>query len=284
MSENQARKFLAEAEDKEHHKGWFGGNKLDEAYDLYQQAANSFKLAKCWKEAGEAFESAAKVALKLNEQNDAATQFVNAAKAFKKDYPMEAINCLKLAVDILTQRGRFHSAATHQKEIAQLYEVDLANISEAMSAYELAADWYGSEDSKAIANSCSLKVAEFAAQLEQYEKAISIFEQVASDSLANQLAKWSVKDYFFKAGLCHLCVGDPVSAARALDKYDSMDSSFSQTRESKLLRALHESINQEDIEAFTDLVYEFDQLTKLDNWKTSLLLRVKKSIGDDSLT
>jgi len=284
MSENQARKFLAEAEGKETHKGWFGGNKLDEAYDLYQQAGNSFKLAKCWKEAGEAFERAAKVALKLNEQNDAATQFVNAAKSFKKDYPTEAINCLKLAVDILTQRGRFHSAATHQKEIAQLYEIELANIAEAMSAYELAADWYGSEDSKAIANSCNLKVAEFAGQLEQYEKAISIFEQVASDSLANQLAKWSVKDYFFKSGLCHLCVGDPISGARAFDKYDSMDPSFPQTRESKLLRSLLDAINQEDIEAFTDLVYEFDQLTKLDNWKTSLLLRIKKSIGDDSLT
>ncbi|KAJ9087793.1 vesicular-fusion protein S17 [Entomophthora muscae] len=284
MSENQARKYLAEAQAKETHKGWFGGNKLDEAFDLYQQAGNSFKLAKCWKDAGEAFESAAKVAIKLGEQNDAATQFINASKAFKKDYPQEAINCLKLAVDILTQRGRFHSAATHQKEIAALYETELSNLSEAMAAYELAGEWYGSEDSKAIANSCNLKVAEFAAQLEQYPKAIAIFEKVASDSINNQLAKWSVKEYFFKAGLCHLVVGDPISTQRAFEQYEAMDSSFSQTRECKLLRNLIDAIEQEDVEAFTEHVFEFDQISKLDNWKTSLLLRVKKSIGDESLT
>lgn len=52
-------------------------------------------------------------------------------------------------MDILTQRGRFHSAATHQKEIAALYETELNNLSEAMAAYELAGEWYGSEDSKA---------------------------------------------------------------------------------------------------------------------------------------
>jgi alpha-soluble NSF attachment protein len=53
-------------------------------------------------------------------------------------------------------------------------------------------------------------VAEFAAQLEQYERAIEKFEQVARANVDNQLTKWSLKDYFLKAGLCHLClkVGD----------------------------------------------------------------------------
>ncbi|KAI9293333.1 TPR-like protein [Neoconidiobolus thromboides FSU 785] len=284
MSEAQARKYLADAQTKEKYKGWFGGDKLDEAYELYNQAGNSFKLAKCWKEAGESFKSAARVSTSLGEQNDAATQYVNAAKAYKKDYPQDAIDCLKLAVSILTERGRFHSAAIQQKEIAQLYETELNNLNEAMASYELAAEWYSSEDSNAIANSCLLKVAEFAAQLEQYDKAIKIFEQVANDSVNNPLAKWSVKEYLLKAGLCHLCVGDSVSTLRALENYDELDLSFSQTRERKLLRNLYEAVEQEDIEGFTNHVFEFDQLTKLDNWKTSLMLRIKKSIGDESLT
>jgi hypothetical protein len=39
-------KILAEAEKAKVHKGWFGGNKLDEASELFGQAAVGFKLQK----------------------------------------------------------------------------------------------------------------------------------------------------------------------------------------------------------------------------------------------
>lgn len=58
-----------------------------------------------------------------------------------------------------------------------------------------------------MVNKCLLKVAHFAAQLEQYENAIDKFEAVASASVDNQLTKWSLKEYFLKAVLCHLCIG-----------------------------------------------------------------------------
>lgn len=56
-------------------------------------------------------------------------------------------------------------------------------------------------------NKCLLKVAHFAAQLEQYDVAIDNFERVATDSMDNQLTKWSIKEYFLKAGLCSMCIG-----------------------------------------------------------------------------
>jgi alpha-soluble NSF attachment protein len=43
--------------------------------------------------------------------------------------------------------------------------------------------------------------------LGQYDKAIEKFEQVAYASLDNQLTKWSLKEYFLKAGLCHIVNG-----------------------------------------------------------------------------
>lgn len=58
-----------------------------------------------------------------------------------------------------------------------------------------------------LAHKCLLKVATFAAQLGMYDKAIEKFEEVASASLDNQLMKWSLKEYFLKAGLCHLATG-----------------------------------------------------------------------------
>ena len=39
---------------------------------------------------------------------------------------------------------------------------------------------------------------------EDYYKAINNYERIARQSTNNQLMKWSVKDYFLKAGICHL--------------------------------------------------------------------------------
>jgi len=47
-------------------------------------------------------------------------------------------------------------------------------------------------------------VADIAALVGQYPRAIDRYEAVARASLNSNLTKWSVKDYFFKAGACYL--------------------------------------------------------------------------------
>ena len=49
-----------------------------------------------------------------------------------------------------------------------------------------------------------MKVADIAALAGQYPRAIDRYESVARASLNSNLTKWSVKDYFFKAGACYL--------------------------------------------------------------------------------
>jgi hypothetical protein len=56
-----------------------------------------------------------------------------------------------------------------------------------------------------MVSKCTLKAAHLAAVLGQYDNAIEKFESVAAASVDNQLTKWSVKEYFLKAGLCQLC-------------------------------------------------------------------------------
>ncbi|KAI9004124.1 soluble NSF attachment protein [Gaertneriomyces semiglobifer] len=279
--ERDAREALQEADRKASHKGWFGGNKLEDAGDLYAKAANSFKLAKKWKEAGDAFMSQASCFTRLNERDEASSAFMNAAKCYKKISPLDAVRSMQEAVSILTEKGRFQAAANNQKQIAELYETDLADVEKSMHAYELAAEWYHGEDSKAQANACLLKVGTFAAQLEQYDKAIEKFEQVATNSMDNQLTRFSLREYFLKAGICYLCTGDSIRARQALERYQNLDVSFSQTRECGFLKALVEAVDSQDAQAFTDAVADWDRLTKLDSWKTTLLLRVKKALGED---
>ncbi|KAH7373112.1 hypothetical protein KP509_17G037800 [Ceratopteris richardii] len=173
--------------------------------------------------------------------------------------------------------GRLSMAAKYFKEIAETYEKEEA-FAESMDFYEKAAELYEGEDSTSQASQCKLKVAQFAAVLEQYSKAIEIFETVASQSMNNNLTRYSVKGYLLNAGLCHLVGCDSIAISNALEKYQEMDPSFSNSRECKLLMDLAASIEEEDVDKFTDAVKEFDSMTRLDQWKTTILLKAKNAL------
>lgn len=58
----------------------------------------------------------------------------------------------------------------------------------------------------------------------------------------------------------------------------SQDPTFASTRECKFVNAIIDAIQAEDEQAFTGCVVEYDQVTKLDNWKTMILLKIKQTI------
>jgi alpha-soluble NSF attachment protein len=92
------------------------------------------------------------------------------------------------------------------------------------------------------------------------------------------LTPLSVKDYFLKGGICHLATGDMVATQRALEKYIDLDPTFPSNREYQLLADLKEAIEAGDQEGFTDKLFQYDQMSKLDKWKTTLLVRIKGQI------
>jgi alpha-soluble NSF attachment protein len=63
-----------------------------------------------------------------------------------------------------------------------------------------------------------------------------------------------------------------------------MDPTFAGTREYNLVVKLLEALENESAEEFSQALADFDKMTKLDEWKTSLLLRVKKSIDVEDFT
>ncbi|XP_070781751.1 N-ethylmaleimide-sensitive factor attachment protein, beta b isoform X4 [Enoplosus armatus] len=246
--EKEAIQLMADADKKVKSSGSFlggmfggGHHKVEEACEMYCRAANMFKMAKNWS---------------------------------------EAIKCLNAAIDIYTDMGRFTIAAKHHISIAEIYESEMVDIEKAIAHYEQAADYYKGEESNSSANKCLLKVGAYCAQLEQYQKAIEIYEQVGASTMDNALLKYSAKEYFFKASLCHFIV-DELNAKIAVEKYEEMFPAFSDSRECKLLKKLLEAHEEQNSEAFTEAVKEFDSISRLDQWHTTLLLRIKKTIQGD---
>lgn len=60
----------------------------------------------------------------------------------------------------------------------------------------------------------------------RYPKAIEIYEDIAQQSLNNNLLKYGAKGHLLNAGICHLCKGDVVSINNALEKYQVFVFSF----------------------------------------------------------
>ncbi|CAA0808004.1 Alpha-soluble NSF attachment protein 2 [Striga hermonthica] len=283
----RGEEFEKKAEKKLSGWGLFG-SKHEDAAELFDKAANAFKLAKSWDQAGAVYVKLANCHLKLDSKHEAASAYADAAHCYKKTNIKESISCLEQAVNLFLDIGRLTMAARYYKEIAELCEQE-QNLEQSIVYYERAADLFQNEEVTSTANQCKQKVAQFAAQLEQYPKAIEIYEEIARHSLNNNLLKYGVKGHLLNAGLCQLCRGDVVAITNALEKYQELDPTFSGTREYKLLADLAAAVDEEDVAKFTAAVKEFDSMTQLDAWRTTLLLRVKealkaKELEEDDLT
>ncbi|XP_065008001.1 alpha-soluble NSF attachment protein 2-like isoform X3 [Musa acuminata AAA Group] len=227
--------------------------------------------------AGSVYFKLADCHLKLDSKHEAASAYVDAANCYKKISIQDATQSLNRAVKLFLEIGRLNMAARYYKELGELNEQE-QNLENAMDYFEWAADLFQSEEVTTSANQCKQKVAQFAAQMEQYPKAIEIYEALARHSVNNSLLRYGVKGILLNAGICHLCKGDVVAITNALERYQEIDPTFSGTREYKLLADLADSMDEGDVAKFTDAAQEYDSMTRLDPWKTTLLLRVKNAI------
>ena len=144
-----------------------------------------------------------------------------------------------MAIQHYTSKGNFRRAATQQQNLAEIYEIEVGDMRKALEAYGTAAEWFESDHAEAcvlpnhpfhlpkiwsglvgpvesaeymlmrmegnrLANKLFLKVGDLAALEGDYQRAVENYEKVANSSVNNNLMKWSVKDYFLKAGMCHL--------------------------------------------------------------------------------
>lgn len=268
--------FMAQADKKLKSFGFFG-NKYEEAAELLEKAANNYKLGKAWKPAAEAYRQLAALHVKLDSKHDAASAYVEGAKALMKVAPAEAVVLLQQAVEVYTDMGRLNMAARQLKEIAEAQEKQGLK-EEAAAFYAQAADLFATESSGSEANKCRLKVAEFSAELEKFADAAEIYEDVARAAADNNLLRFGARGHLLCAGVCVLCFADDETVRARIERYKDIDLQFAGSREATLLEACADALAKCDEKAFATAVAEFDSLTRLDAWKTNMLLKVKRRL------
>eukprot|EP00929_Paragymnodinium_shiwhaense_P000576 TRINITY_DN100823_c0_g1_i1.p1 TRINITY_DN100823_c0_g1~~TRINITY_DN100823_c0_g1_i1.p1 ORF type:complete len:294 (-),score=122.43 TRINITY_DN100823_c0_g1_i1:115-996(-) len=267
--------------------GLFGGPKYDEAIDLYQQAANQYKLSKEWQDAADCFVQCAFCAGKSDSKTDEANFLMEAGTVMKKISTVQAVEHYEKAMTILSAAGRFQQCGKTLMQVAELYEQERLSHKEVKDYYKRAAEMFELVDhSKSDFTKCQLKVAEYSAKDGELQEAIQIFEAEGEKALQNNLLQYGAKEHFLRAGILHMVVGDSVTVNLAVEKYNSLDPRFASSREGELLAGLAEAFEARDSEKFVDKLQDYDTVTKLDSWKTEFLVKVKESMsaGADPLS
>jgi len=142
------------------------------------------------------------------------------------------------------------------------------------------------ENQKSQGNQCTAKVAELlsaAMEPPDFIKAANLYDSLGKTCLESNLLKFNAKGYFLQSLLCLLASGDSIGASQALNRYDAVDYTFGESREGKFASTLTSCVENLDPEGFATACMEYDRITKLDPWKTSILVKIKRTIGGGML-
>ncbi|KAJ5069919.1 alpha-soluble nsf attachment protein [Anaeramoeba ignava] len=251
--------------------------KFDEAQTMFIKAANLYKILNNWEKAGESFLMASECQKQMKDEYLVASHLLDAAKCFRKTNIDKSIELIEKAITIYLQIGKLNLVGKYSQDLAEFYEKK-KDFKKAIEYYRKAADFYDTENNKGDAQHCLAKLAPIYADLEEYSQATQIYENLAMEYLDNPSLKYSVQEMFFMACLCRFCEGDLEVAQSAYERYLEQDVIFASHKKAKLIEGLIKVFEEGDLEAFSTLIFNYDQEAKLTLLQTTLLLRIKKLI------
>ncbi|MCL7022234.1 hypothetical protein MKW94_002265 [Papaver nudicaule] len=240
-----------------------------DAAELYGKAAACYKVSESWDKRAAVYLKIAGCYLKDASKYGAASAYENAAYSYIKISTTDALSYFDQAVNQFVEIGKFTRAACCCERIGMLYESE-QDFEKSIVYLERAADLFQREENSSTSvNLCKQKI-----NCSVYPRAIEIYEGLAKQSLH---LKYDMKGYLLNAGLCQLCEADAVAVAisNAVERYEELDMTFS--HEYKFLADLAASVDKVDVQRFTNVVKQFRRITELDAWRSTLLLRVRKS-------
>jgi alpha-soluble NSF attachment protein len=181
-------------------------------------------------------------------------------------------------INLMAEDGKFSQAAKYEKEIAEMFET-IGDIDNAVKHFEIAAEYFEMEGSKATAAGCLASVVPLAAAKGDYHKAIELLEKMC-DAYAATLARHSIKDHIIKAGILYLCMPDYVAASIGLERWIQKYSDFKGTREYNFLAQLVSAAMNRDGDEFSKAIAEWETVSPLDTFKENFLQIAAKKLND----
>ncbi|RNF12812.1 putative soluble N-ethylmaleimide sensitive factor (NSF) attachment protein [Trypanosoma conorhini] len=255
----------------------------ERAMELFEAAAARFKTEKDYNRAGEAYMRAGDCAVKCKDKLSAARSYANAVSAYKKTDLKLAVQMLDVAITLQIDNNTLSGAARLEKEFAEAL-CEAGQTMEAIPHYEKAIQYFGAEDMNSQVKACTVAMAKIYGESDMFDKALSLYERLGNISVDGPL-RHEAKEFFMRAMLCRFAavtddnrLEKSAEASEALDTYMVRDKYLKNTREAEFLQMCAEAVEGADMEKFETAVSLLDELRMLDEWKTHVLLAIKKNM------
>jgi len=255
--------------DKEHIS-----NKNQEIADLYDKAANLYRIEKKYFEAGEAYKMAGSYYMKADNSLEATGSLNNAINCFHQIDIYTTICCYYEIIRIYTLTHNFDKIAEYSFRLAEIYEKE-GIIDRAIEYYQnVVTECETLPNRSSLHNKSLIKLAELYIRQKKFHQAGDIYEKYAYSILNNRLLQYSAKEYYFNAGFCRLASGDIVAFRKFLDKYIQEWSPFQNTFQCTFLMEMRRCLENMDKDAIQLLIKEYKNLYPLEEWKNNILIQI----------
>jgi len=271
-----------------------GGNKYEDAAELFEKAGNQFKIAKDWKNAGRAFQRASDCYHHSKDPLLCAAKLDEAAKNYRKvdgDGEREnAAKCWNVAVEAYADEGKFDKAAKILKEMGSFHR-EKGESEKAAEAFKKAADFFDGENQNTSANACFLELAKvYAEEMHEYKQAWTVLEKVVKSYIAHSTMKFQVKDVIVRAMLCRFATvtqakreEQAAECRDALGRFCDQDVHLAGTNEAELLEAICDAIEEDEPDKVSAASAKFNGVKALDDWQVEILASLKEELQTESL-
>ncbi|ESL10494.1 soluble N-ethylmaleimide sensitive factor (NSF) attachment protein [Trypanosoma rangeli SC58] len=253
------------------------------AMELFEAAAVRFKFAKDYNRAGEAYIRASDCAVKCKNKLIACQAYAKAVNAYMKTDLKQAAQILDTATALQIDSNRLSDAAKLEEEFAGAL-CEACRSMEAIPHYEKAMQYFSAENMDYRAQSCMAAMAKIYGENDMFDESLALYEQVGNRA-ANSSLPYQAKEFFLRAMLCRFAaVTDDnrlekgAETLEALETYMARDKYLKNTREADFLQVCAEAVEGADMNKFDVAVSLLDELHMLDEWKTHVLLVVRKNM------
>lgn len=281
-NDKKIKELLVEADRALGNKSIFITPDYEHITKIYNKIANLYKLSNDFESAIKYYDKALYYENKRGYTYEVCNILLSIAECNKKlSRYLDAKNNIDRASSLSAENGDFFKAAKLQRDFAEYLESIKEN-KLAIEIYEKSV-YYDEESFYSL--QCLSKIAEFASQEVDYDKAIGIYNKLINRS-QNNISKYKSPEYFVLCTICYLCNDDISGAKKSFDKFININCNFEDSREGILCDAMIRAYGDFDGIEFIKSLAEYDKYKRLDPHKTELLLRIKNRLStnnDDSL-
>lgn len=133
-----------------------------------------------------------------------------------------------------------------------------------------------------------IKCAHLYSDMNNYEKAVLMYEEGAKWCLEKNVNKHAVKDYLSRGLLCKLWLSiikydNTMIVENAYENYQKIIPSFAHTPISELIQNIIKTFKYNDPEKFSTLCRNYENQYKMDIWTAQLLLQIKNNIEKEGI-